>query len=53
MIDSNGYLRCDGCGKALARDLKGEVFITCSKCHRLNRFVFDKPENRVTLEVRG
>lgn len=37
MIDSNGFLRCK-CGKALGRDLKGNVAIVCPKCKRLNQF---------------
>jgi len=38
MIDSNGYLKCDGCGKKLASELKGEVKIVCPRCKRFNVF---------------
>lgn len=47
MIDSNGYLRCDGilsngqkCNTILGRNLEGRVEIICyrSRCHRNNVF---------------
>lgn len=38
MIEADGSLRCNGCGKKLATDLKGEVRIVCPRCKVYNAF---------------
>ena len=38
MIEIDGSLRCDGCGKKLGSELKGEVKIVCPRCKRYNVF---------------
>ena len=38
MIDSDGFLRCDGCKKKLAYNLHGSVEIPCPRCKRHNIF---------------
>ena len=38
LIDSDGSLRCDRCGKKLAAELKGEIRIVCPKCKTYNTF---------------
>lgn len=38
MITQDGSLRCDGCHKKLASELKGEVRIVCSRCKTFNVF---------------
>ena len=38
MIDSDGSLRCDGCGKKLGLRVEGRVEIYCPRCKRFNIF---------------
>jgi len=38
MIDQNGGLRCDGCGKKLGENLQGKIEIVCPRCHLFNKF---------------
>ena len=38
MIDSDNFLRCDGCRKKLAFNLQGRVEIPCPRCKRHNIF---------------
>ena len=38
LIDSDGSLRCDRCGKKLAAELKGEIKIVCPRCRTYNTF---------------
>lgn len=41
MIDQNGYLKCDGCGKKLGSELNGSVKIVCPRCKTFNVFELD------------
>ena len=38
LIDSDGSLRCNRCGKKLAAELKGEIKIVCPRCRTYNTF---------------
>jgi len=38
MIDKQGNLKCDGCGKKLGENLKGRIEIVCPRCKRFNVF---------------
>lgn len=37
MIDSQGHLRCDNCGKEVALKLEGRLEWYCSRCRFYNR----------------
>ena len=39
MIDFNGHLRCDKCGKEHALKLEGKLEWYCPRCHFFNREV--------------
>jgi phage FluMu protein Com len=45
MIDSNGNLRCDNCGKKLGENLEGRIEIVCPRCHYYNVFTDVKRSN--------
>jgi len=36
MIDKDGNIRCNGCGKKLAEHLEGKIEIVCPRCKRYN-----------------
>lgn len=38
MIDAQGYLRCNGCGKKLGFNLEGQVEVICPRCKMPNVF---------------
>ena len=38
MIDKDGSLRCDGCGKKLGLRVEGRVELVCPRCKRYNKF---------------
>ena len=56
MIDSQGFLKCDGCGKKLGSGLTGQVAIVCVRCKRYNVFdlatSLDKIQKSAILKVR-
>ena len=38
MIDNDGYLKCDGCGKTFGRLHNDKIEIVCARCKRFNVF---------------
>jgi len=42
MIDSNGHLHCDKCGKEHLLSLEGKVTWYCPRCHHFNKENTDK-----------
>ncbi len=39
MIDKNGNLRCDECGKKFGEDFEGKITIVCPRCKHYHKFV--------------
>jgi len=52
MIDQNGHVRCQNCGKQHAIKLEGKLEWYCPRCHFFNRensFTLDKRERMVII----
>lgn len=53
MIDKDGNLRCDQCGKKLGENLEGRIEIVCPRCKRFNVFDATKPLDKKANVVVG